>query len=191
MADNRAVCAALSPEDVALLRENACFFELRVTDNVASGGNAGAGAAAAGFALSRENLFSGRKHLDWQALSNDLGGLPVVAGDPRFPTVSIQQDRPVDATRTRADVAAAYHRLVAAAGEVCYSARLEQGDLFIVNNCAVNHGRSAYRPRFDGEQSRKREGQRQTDRDGDRDGDGDGDRDRDRRRRRRRRRRRK
>jgi L-asparagine oxygenase len=72
---------------------------------------------------------------------------PVLGGDPADPDLRVD----FDATRgTTAAARAALHRLVELLDTVAAELRLETGDLAIVDNRIAVHGRTAFRPRYDG-----------------------------------------
>ena len=144
LVDNRTVCAALSPKDLDALTTKPLLFKMRDTDNVSR--TRGAVEGLPSFQLDDDTLFASDKHRLFFKKPH-----PCIGGSPEWPVVSIQQDREVDMLMSDPHAAAAYERLCVAASEVGFALKLQQGDLCIVNNDGALHGRSAYPPRFDGE----------------------------------------
>ena len=142
--DNRTLCAALSPEDLEVLTTMPVLFKMRDTDNVSR--TSGAAEGLPSFQLDDDTFLAADKHRLFFKKPH-----PCIGGSPEWPIVSIQQDRMVDTNMSDPRVVAAYERLCAAAAEVGFALKLQQGDLCIVNNNGALHGRSAYPPRFDGE----------------------------------------
>ena len=170
--DNRTLCASLAPRasdspdpfphsfphsvpstrlirprgagDLEALTTKPVLFKMRDMDNVARASGAAEGLAP--FQLDDGTLLAADKHRLFFKKPH-----PCIGGTPEWPIVSIQQDREVDTSLTDPCVAAAYGRLCEAASEVGFALKLQQGDLCIANNNGALHGRSAYPPRFDGE----------------------------------------
>lgn len=142
--DNRTLCATLSPDDLEVLTTEPILFKMRDTDNVSRTSGAAEGLPA--FQLDDETILAADKHRLFFKEPH-----PCIGGTREWPIVSIQQDREVDTSMTDPRVAAAYRRLCATASKVSFALKLQQGDLCIVNNNGALHGRSAYLPRFDGQ----------------------------------------
>ena len=142
--DNRTLCSALSPDDLDALTTEPVLFKMRDTDNVSR--TSGAAEGLPSFQLDDDTLLAADKHRLFFKQPH-----PCIGGTPEWPVVSIQQDRAVNTSMTTPRAAAAYERLRETASEVGFALKLEQGDLCIVNNNGALHGRSAYPPRFDGE----------------------------------------
>ena len=164
--DNRMLCASLAPRashfcladsfpstklirprgtgDLEVLTTQPVLFKMRDADNVAR--TSGAAEGLTPFQLDDDTLLAADKHRLFFKKPH-----PCIGGTPEWPIVSIQQDREVDTSLSDPCVAAAYARMCEAASEVGFALKLRQGDLCIVNNNGALHGRSAYSPRFDGE----------------------------------------
>jgi L-asparagine oxygenase len=74
--------------------------------------------------------------------------LPVLTGHPDAPTVRHAHHTPVAAD---AEAAGALRQAAAALAAVAVSIAARPGDLLLIDNRAALHGRTAFHPRFDGE----------------------------------------
>jgi L-asparagine oxygenase len=73
--------------------------------------------------------------------------IPVLSGDPAAPTLVFDEDLMVG---TDAEAATALVELGQAAARRHARVTLQSGDLLIIDNARAVHGRSPYKPRFDG-----------------------------------------
>jgi hypothetical protein len=124
LADNRAICAAADPDDLALLRATPLAFRMRGTDN-------------------------GGTPARYDNVRTFLKPHPILHGSETDPHLELNYDREIDMERCECadvdNVLAAYERVKAVGMSVAQHATLQPGELLVMLNWRTQHGRTPFR----------------------------------------------
>lgn len=121
LADNRAICNASEPNDLALLRTTPLSFRMRDTDN-------------------------GGTPARYESIKTYIKPHPILHGSDTDPHLELNYDRDIDLDRCgcNSDVLAAYDRVKSAGIRVAQYVTLEPGDLLVMLNWRTQHGRTSF-----------------------------------------------